>query len=665
MFRALLWKEWRQLALIRWGGVALGAILPAAFVAGAELSQRGLLPTGTVKGYAPRDLMYELLPAALAFGLWPLIGLISVIQSLTGDRVAGTEAFLLERPVPRAVTWRARLLASFLTLIVVIAATGAIAALAAALTGAPATIGWSRWTLLTAGGVALGLLAYLGGVVAASLLPSPLGALLLGALLGALPVLLGGQLAAAFMYARIGEIFLAFVVPIALLPAFVVASWLAFCRGEPAGRGRIRRSLGLLGATLAGSLLVFIALAPAAVRANARIGQHSVIASPRGRNAFVGSAPGMGWGGGWLIDVASGAKRAFAPPPVSDVAWSPDGNELAVLTWSAPLGGVRSAERIDIISVADGQPVRSIPLAQDQIAYALAWANDGLVAVVGEPKSTTQAVEVIDPVAGTRRDTGFRSERWGMGLAGPIDDGRVFVRRTVVAKADDRTFPRGFQLLPVDVAAAKVGPAMAHASGSQIVFTGWPLGLSRSGRFARVVDPNDESKASRVVDLRPGATPLPPLDAPGARWLAGDRLVWIEILGDRTRLLIATPGAPPAAVREWRVATVGIETAPDGRAVFVSVIKAGAGFVEPSSRRGDPANFEGTVFAGAVPEEVVYLADENRFVTPGPPFSTVANDQRYTQWAGGKTLARISSGSVYLQDIERPGQGRYVIGGPR
>ena len=81
MFRALLWKEWRQLALVRWGGLALGAVLPLAFMAGTELAQRGLLPTRTVKAAAPRDVMFELLPAALALGVWPLIGLMTAAST--------------------------------------------------------------------------------------------------------------------------------------------------------------------------------------------------------------------------------------------------------------------------------------------------------------------------------------------------------------------------------------------------------------------------------------------------------------------------------------------------------------------------------------------------------------------------------------------------------
>lgn len=664
MFRALLWKEWRQLALIRWGGIALGAVLPAAFLAGAELSQRGLLPTGTVKGYAPRDLMFELLPAALAFGLWPLISLISVIQALTGDRAAGTESFLLERPVSRASTWGARLATSLVSVVVVIAGTGAIAAGAAALTGAPPTIGWSRWTLLTLGGVGLALLAYLGGAIAASLVPSQLAALLLGVILGALPVLLGAQLAVVFMFARFGGIFLAIIVPLVLLPAFIVGSWLAFCRGEPAGRGRIRRTLTLLGAALGGTLVLFVALAPVAVRASARIGQHAVSPAPSGGRAFVGSAQGMG--GGWLVDVASGARRRFIPPPVSEIAWRPDGSEIAVLTWSGPLGSFRGSPRIDIRSAGDGKLLRSIPFADEQFAHGVAWAKDGLVVVVGEEGSTSQAVEVIDPVQGTRRPTGFRSDRWSMALSGPIEDGRVFVRRaTVVKLSDNRTVPRGYQLIPVDVAGARVGSPMTDASGAELVLSGWPLGLSRSGAFARVVDPNDESAAARLVDLRGNVAPVPAVGTSRARWLAGDRLVWIESVGDRKRMLIASPGAAPVALREWQVASIGIEPSPDGRAVFVTVIEGEQGFAEPLSLQGDPTHFVLSVPVGAAPEEMVYLADENRFVSLGASFSDRASDQRYTQWAGAKTLARISLGAVSFEDIDKPGKRRYLFGGPQ
>jgi hypothetical protein len=62
---------------------------------------------------------------------------------------------------------------------------------------------------------------------------------------------------------------------------------------------------------------------------------------------------------------------------------------------------------------------------------------------------------------------------------------------------------------------------------------------------------------------------------------------------------------------------------------------------------------------------LVYLPDEDRFVSLGPPFSDRANDRRYTQWAGPKTVARIAPGVVYFEDLDAPGKRRFVIGGAR
>src|SRR5689334_17593797 len=101
MFKALLWKEWRQLVLIRWGGIAIGILLPLAFLAGAEMAQRGVLPTGSIDKYSSSDIMFEILPATLALGLWPLIAIMTAVQCFSGDRANGTETFLLERPIPR------------------------------------------------------------------------------------------------------------------------------------------------------------------------------------------------------------------------------------------------------------------------------------------------------------------------------------------------------------------------------------------------------------------------------------------------------------------------------------------------------------------------------------------------------------------------------------
>ena len=105
MFRALLWKEWRQLRSIRWTVVLLGVVLPVAFWIGAELTPR-------LTSYTGRELYGDLLPWAVCAGLWPLAALLLGVQAFGGDRASGTEVFLLERPVPRGRTWLARALAA-------------------------------------------------------------------------------------------------------------------------------------------------------------------------------------------------------------------------------------------------------------------------------------------------------------------------------------------------------------------------------------------------------------------------------------------------------------------------------------------------------------------------------------------------------------------------
>lgn len=667
MFRALLWKEWRQLALVRWGGIALGAVLPIAFVTGAELAQRGWLPTGTVKTYAPRDLMYEALPLALALALWPLIGLMSSAQSFAGDRAVGTESFLLERPVARGSVWRARFLASIGTLVAVIVVTVALAAAAAALTGTPPGTGWVRFVLLSSLGLGTGLLALLGGLVAASLLSSPLGAVLLGAVLAAVPVVLAAQLATVFLMARIGAVPLGAVVPVLLLPSYIVSSWLALCVGEPAGRGRVRRTLTFLGTALAAVFVLFASSAEIVVRVNAGMGQHSVVAAPKGGNVFVSTGGNFAGGGGWLVDVASARKRGFVSPPVRRVAWSPDGSKLAVMTWSGPLGSERTRERIDIRSAVDGGVLRSIPIDGYFIVVDLAWGDGGLV-TVGMREASREKYEsevaIVDPHSGTWRPTGFRSVGWSMSLVRPLKDSRVYVSQVVDENGSvGSPAPRGYRLSPIDLAAASVGPPMADPSGVPLMFAGWG-GLSPSGRYARIVGDGGEER--RIVDLSAGPNALTADSPLKLRWISGDRFVWLEDLEHETRMFVGSPGGSPKVLRKWRDSQVGIEPSPEGQAVFVSVIPAGVSPVtDPRHRRSDPALFEASVPSGASPEELVYLPDEDRFLPLGPPFSDRRNDHRYTQWAGPKTLARIGPGVVYFEEIDAPGKRRFVIGGAR
>jgi hypothetical protein len=669
MFRALLWKEWRQLALVRWGGIALGALIPVAFLTGGELAKRGWLPTGAVKSYAARDLMYEALPVVLAVALWPLIGLMSAAQSFTGDRAAGTEAFLLERPVSRGSVWRARLVASLGSLVAVIVVTAAFAAAAAALAGTDPRIGWSRFVLLPSVGLGMGLLALLGGLVAASLLSSPLGAVLLGAVLAAVPLVLAAQLSTIFSMARIGSVPLGAIVTLLLIPAWIAASWIALCVGEPAGRGRVRRTVMFLVAALVSVLVLFGGSAPIVLRINAGMGQHSGTPSPTGGHVFVSADGGEFEGSaGWLVDVESARKGVFVPPPIRRIAWSPDGTKLAVLTWSGPLGSVRDRERIDIRSAGDGRVQRSIPVDVYDVVGDLAWGDGGLVTVAMREVTESRVeceVAIVDPDSGTWRPTGFRSAGWSMSLVRPLKDGRVFLSKAVEENlAVGSPAPLGYHLRPIDIVAASVGPPMADVVGVPIAFAGWVGSLSLSGRFARIL--GDDREQGRIVDLTAGPDRPAFASPPKLRWISGDRFVWIDDFEHNTRLFVGTPGAPPKVVREWRDSKVGLEPSPDGQAVFVSVLPSGAPpATDANLQLPAAALFEGVADTGASPEELVYFPDEDRVLSLVPPFSDRSNDHRYTQWAGPKTLARIAPGVVFFEDVDAPGKRRFALGGPR
>ena len=120
MFRALLIKEWKQLRTLRWVGLCLGALLPPFLLVVAEAAKRGRLPFGQISDYSVEQLLTTALPF-LAAGLWGLLALLFTAQSFAGDRAAGTETFLLERPVPRNRVWWARLVAALGSLLLSIA----------------------------------------------------------------------------------------------------------------------------------------------------------------------------------------------------------------------------------------------------------------------------------------------------------------------------------------------------------------------------------------------------------------------------------------------------------------------------------------------------------------------------------------------------------------
>lgn len=664
MHRALFWKEWRQLALVRGGGIILGAVLPPAFAAGAALAARGMLPLGDLKAYSTRDLMYEVLPAVLALGLWPMMALLTAAQAFATDRASGTESFLLERPVPRTSVWWMRLAASLTALLLVVAVTGAFGAAMARFSAAPPAIGWMRWLQWTGAGSAIVVLAYVGVVIAASLIPSPLGALLAGLLMAAIPVILGAELGSTFPFAQAFNAPLGFLWPLPLLPAYVAASWYSQCRGEPAGRGRVLRGVGVVLGTLTALVLLFAVVAGAAVRAEASKGMHLIQAPSGSGHAYVGT-PGRD-GGGWIFDVATGRRTRFVAPPIGAMAWSPDGSRLAVVTWSGALGSMKREARIDVIEAASGRLLHEIPIPGDRLIHEMGWADTRLVAsfFARRGDSHVLSLDAVNTETGAWTTIDVPEDSgWGS-LTTPTPGGPVYLQTPVRGNDDTTNRYAGVELRPIDTTAARLGPPLADAEGRPIVFGGWTAVLSPTGRFAFVSTPIETGRHRIVVDTASGRE-IPTGAIPvTARWLADDRLCWVASSDGVTRLVVQAPGANPVPVREWKGrANIGIEPSPDGRALLVSVLPGDPTPSGTQIARGDsdPALFEAPASGGRIPEEGVFSTDGDRWITL-PTFSSKPMDQRYTEWAAPQTLARIANGVVYLEDVGTPGAKRFVLG---
>ena len=661
MFRALVWKEWRQTALIRWGGIALGALLPLAFFAGAEFAKRGWLPTGSVARYSLRDLMGELFPAVIAFGLWPLIALMATAQALAGDRAAGTETFVLERPVTRGAVWRARLAASGASLLVVMLVTAALGVALMALTGSIPQEGWERGLEFAGAALAVALLAFLGGMAASTVLP-PMPAVLAGAVLGGLPILTAAQLTGAFPFAKLAGVPVGAALSVLLLPACAVASWIVATRGEPAGRGSLKRGGAVLGGSLAAKLLSFLIAAPLAVRADAGFGLHYLVTEPAGRRIVLASRGMFPAGGSWLVDVASGKRVAFLAPPLADVKFNADGTKLAYVTASAALGAQSERERIEIRRTSDGTIETTIEVPENRAVGDLAWASGKIVAVMREfreGRPSGAVLELADPATRSWISSGFRTDDWIQLVEGDPLYARVPVPGV---GPEGKKMYRAFRLRRIDVASGRVEDPLTDATGAIIDLAGSWTDLSPSGRYARINGRGDAFGAPRLADLSRGID-LPHPDPAPWSWGSNDEMVWTSTLGRRTRLFVAKPGAPPTVVREWTNAMVGVGANPGRTAFLVSVLPKPPGYTEDANRPSPDAKlFEGPAPVGRVPEEGVYRVSESRWQGV-QVFSAKSNDLRNTEWAGPKTLARMGLGLVYLEETDELGKKRFVLGG--
>jgi hypothetical protein len=327
MFKALLWKEWRALSALRWFGWGLVPVLGL----GAVAREMGILGQQVTS----QDLIGDVLPVVFAIAIWPLLGVMCAAQSFAGDRIVGTERFLLERPVLRRSIWWARLAGCFLT-IAVVALSHAMLWLVLAEVYLPDP---RFWLVIREAVVGLGLLTplmILGGAVAGVLAPSTLAAALAGLVLGGLPFGLAWWGVTRAPWATLVDtVAFGLFPPWLLVLALPIASYVAFCRGEPSGRGKYWRGIAWITGPVMFVVILLLVGTPMVVTANAKSALNNMrlshvpdgsafLASPRSTYGMVGHSRS------WWFDSEGDEIRRMDFSPDS-VTWNEAGDRMFAL----------------------------------------------------------------------------------------------------------------------------------------------------------------------------------------------------------------------------------------------------------------------------------------------------------------------------------------------
>jgi ABC-type transport system involved in multi-copper enzyme maturation permease subunit len=640
MFRTLWWKEWRQLRLLRWSGLGIGLLLPPFLLAMAEAGQRGWSVFGGISSYDAATVVQEALPMFLILAVWPLLALMTAAQAFVADRSAGTEAFLLQRPVRRSRIWQARAAAAIGSTGLLLAVHIAIWWICVRLLGNPAGFDEAATfaRLVAQGGLGAGI-ALLAGASAAAFVRSPMQAMLLGLVLTAVPVALSNLLGFWYVGYSLGDVSFGYAIPLFLLAGYVVGAFRMECRGEPAGRGRLRRGLVVLAGALVAMPVFLAATAPAVMRWDARLGlgNTTVYPAPSGGVAF---ALNNRQGAAWLIDTASGKRLRFFAPPVSDVAWNDTGDQLAVIHAAGGSGRRLPAPRIEVFD-ASGSPVGR-PIECDA---CLGWWNRGLL-WAGDKIVTLAFVEgrvgvmIVDPATGERRTLSLPAGLSGTSrLIKSTEDGRVFVVwfGRSRARTADGSAVRMAVLHRVDVEAASLQEQITVPGVDGVYYV--DRALSPSGR-SWLRTPSEPDEQVEIVDLESGETVALPTRT--AVWLSGDRLAWVEAEGAERTLMFGRPGdARP--IRSFRASGTWFRSSPDRDKLLVAIRVP-----------EDPPRLLQWVYDTAADH---WQEVQTPQADPTAWFGSA-------QWAGPGALAFVGPGYLALQYLEHPETLEYVIGSP-
>jgi ABC-type transport system involved in multi-copper enzyme maturation permease subunit len=653
MLRALLRKEWVQLRALRWVGFCLGALMPLLLVALAEAASRGLTPYGELSSYTTRDLFMDALPIMLV-ALWGLLALLICSQAFAGDRADGTEQFLLERPVPRSTIWRARLFASIASILVLVLSHLLLWAALVEITINYSSEQWLNSLLIMGGfGGLLLLIAFTGGIVAASFVSSPIQAVLLGMVFAIPPVALASLLGEGFPLAVIGHIPVGMLIPWLLPIGYLLASFLMSCRGEPSGRGKFLRGAWVLGLSLLAIPLIFLIAAPLAVRANAWRNGAGAIPIAAGQGSSVCMLD-YSWrnSSGWIVDLERKRHLHFLPPPVWDAAWSGDGDRLAVLHSAGAMGRVRSGMVIDFFdSRGDGVAERIHVGGADEWLDDLRWDGDRLVTRSGGGTAGS-AILIISPATGGVDRVELPEDWWKWWLIGPTADGDFFVYRLMDEKL------KRYALHRLDIERAELDPDPVIVEEGYPTYSGkW---ISPSGRYwLRHV--GEAEAGMQVTDLDSGEVyPLP--ECLRALWIGANRFVCMEEGDQGPSLTIGLPGELREELRAWRGGQIALEVSPDKRRLMIQLWLQEAGAEEEGGFWSQGAWWK----TGGRLRELWVFDIEARTFQDLSPLLGEQHDSRPAaiHWAGPDTMALSGPGRLALADLGGQEGWSFIVGKP-
>ena len=630
MFRALFSKEWRQLRALRWGALAVTAILPVAFVVGAAAAERGWA-LARLRGYSAATMWGEALPAALVIVVWPLFAALFAAHAWCAERQDGTEAFRLVRPVPPGTAWAAKAAAAAASIAVIVSAGAALDGLLASATapgGGVVALTRVEPTKLAPFAVALMLAVFAASAAAGAFVRSFFLAGVAGLVAVVAVVALAGRLLVMLPFAFVevgGWPVHATWGLVLLVPGFLTASWWGFARGEPAGR---RRPIRVSAALAVVAVMVAATLGLTAwgmARWNAA--QHGSTGWPTTPSVGYGLWVDSLSGASHLVDIRTAAVVRSFPPPVLDVAWNAHGTRAAVATLAGPLGSVRNEARLTIVDTAGHVERGPLELPSPEgWSMDLQWAGDRVVALVpSRPRYDAAelpwSVVTVDPASAAVHRIDLDGAARFAWLERPVQSDDLFVHLVALTGA--------WRVHRIDAVAGTETPEDA-VSGRWAAPGVWSSPLSPTGRY--IVVPSGKDKDSpRAVYLRAGGAAIgAPIHGP-ADWLRNDRLVWLDGDEGTSRLWCASPGAQPRLLATWDARDLRLHASPDRRRLLVT---------------------------GEI--QAVWDAETERWIE----LARAPGDVRVqsVMWAGAATVAWRGPDYLVLADLDAPDSRRVVFG---